>query len=49
MNNVNIKQFHDQFQDYIDQVLNQHQPLKVTENNGADFVVISAEDWEQDQ
>ena len=25
------------------------QPLKVTRRNGEDFVVISAEDWEQEQ
>ncbi len=49
MNSVSIKQFHDQFQDYIDQVLDQHQPLKVTGHSGADFIVISAEDWEQAQ
>ena len=49
MNSINIKQFHDQLQDYIDQVLDQHQPLKVLGDSGADFIVISAEDWEQAQ
>ena len=49
MDSVSIKQFRDQFQDYINIVLDQHQPLKVTGQSGADFIVISAEDWEQTQ
>jgi len=49
MDSISINQFYDQFQDYIDVVLNYHQPLKVTGQNGADFIVISAEDWEQNQ
>jgi antitoxin YefM len=49
MDSVSINQFHDQFQDYIDIVLDRHQPLKVTGQSGADFIVISAEDWEQAQ
>ena len=36
-------------QNLIKQVINQHTPLKITNQDGADFVVISAEDWEQQQ
>jgi predicted patatin/cPLA2 family phospholipase len=33
-------------QNLIKQVINQHTPLKITNQDGADFVVISAEDWD---
>ncbi len=57
MDSVSLNQFRDKFQDCIDvakqgwsqRVLDQHQPLKVTGKSGADFIVISAEDWEQTQ
>ncbi|MDJ0598684.1 MAG: prevent-host-death protein [Crocosphaera sp.] len=29
--------------------MNEHIPLKVKGNDGQDFVIISAEDWEQQQ
>lgn len=33
----------------MEQVVSQHLPIRVTRRNGADFVVVSAEDWERDQ
>ena len=33
----------------VEQVINNHLPLKVTRRSGADFVVVSAEDWEREQ
>ena len=47
MDSVNLNQFRDGFQDCVDRVIDQHSPLKVTSDRGSDFVVISAEDWEQ--
>ena len=50
MNNITgIKQFKENLKNYIDQVINNHIPLKVTDNNGNDFIVVSFEDWEREQ
>ena len=49
MNSITINQFTNNLQHLIKQVINQHTPLKITNQDGADFVVISAEDWEQQQ
>ncbi len=49
MNCVNVNQFQDNIKHFIKQVINQHIPLKVKGNDGEDFVIISAEDWEQQQ
>ena len=49
MNSITINQFTNNLQNLIKQVINQHTPLKITNQVGADFVVISAEDWEQQQ
>jgi antitoxin YefM len=35
--------------DCVEKVISQHDPLRVTRRNGKDFVVVSAEDWEQEQ
>ena len=34
---------------FVEQVVNQHLPLKVTRRTGEDFVVVSMEDWEREQ
>ena len=50
MNNITgIKQFKENLKNYIDQVINNHIPLKVTDNNGHDFIIVSVEDWEREQ
>ncbi len=33
----------------VEQVVNRHEPLKVTRRAGEAFVVISANDWEREQ
>lgn len=47
MNSISINQFTNNIQDFIKQVIEQHTPLKITSQNGEDFIIISAEDWEQ--
>ncbi|MEY3826149.1 MAG: type II toxin-antitoxin system Phd/YefM family antitoxin [Microcystis aeruginosa LG13-03] len=47
MNAISINQFTNNIQDFIKQVIEQHTPLKITSQNGEDFIIISAEDWEQ--
>ncbi len=49
MNSISLSQFRDNLQRFIDQVIEQHIPLKVKGHRGSDVVVISAEDWEQTQ
>ena len=47
MNAISINQFTNNIQDFIKQVIEQYTPLKITSKNGEDFIIISAEDWEQ--
>jgi antitoxin YefM len=49
MDTVSVNQFRDTLKDWVDQVISQHNPIKVTRRNGQDFVVVSAEDWEREQ
>ncbi|MGL6339996.1 MAG: type II toxin-antitoxin system Phd/YefM family antitoxin [Waterburya sp.] len=49
MNNVSVNQFRENLKHFVEQVISQHEVLKVTRRNGEDFVVISAEDWEREQ
>jgi antitoxin YefM len=49
VNSIPISQFKNNIQDLIKQVINQHIPLKITDQNGGDVILISAEDWEQQQ
>lgn len=49
MDSVSFKQFQNNLQDCVDRVINRHNPLKVTDTNRSDFVIVSAQDWEQTQ
>ena len=49
MNTVSVNKFRDNLKSMVEQVASDHEPLKVTRRSGADFVVVSAEDWERDQ
>ena len=49
MNSVSVNKFRDQLKCYVEQVITDHLPLKVTRRSGEDFIVISAEDWEREQ
>jgi len=49
MNSVSVNQFRDNLKSFIEQVVNDHDPIKVTRRAGEDFVVISADDWEREQ
>lgn len=46
MKSITINQFTNNLQNLIKQVINQHTPLKITNQDGTDFVVNSAEDWD---
>ena len=49
MDSTTVNKFRDSLKYFVEQVVSRHTPLRVTRRNGADFVVVSAEDWEQDQ
>lgn len=49
MDSITVNKFRDGIRSFVEQVIREHMPLRVTRRNGADFVVMSAEDWERDQ
>ena len=49
MESITVNRFRDNLKNFVEQVVSQHLPIRVTRRNGADFVVVSAEDWERDQ
>jgi len=49
MDSVSVNRFRDKLKNFVEQVISEHQPLKVTRRNGEDFVVLGADDWEREQ
>ena len=49
MDTVSVNQFRDKLKSFIEQVVTNHTPLKVTRRSGDDFIVMSADDWEREQ
>ena len=49
VDSVSVNRFRDNLKSMVERVINSHEPLKVARRSGADFVVISAEDWEREQ
>jgi antitoxin YefM len=49
MDSTTVNKFRDSLKSFVEQVVSQHAPLRVTRRNGADFVIMSAEDRECDQ
>jgi len=47
VNSISINQFINNLQNLIKQVINQHTPIKITNQDGGNFVVISAKDEDQ--
>jgi len=45
MDSVSVNKFRENLKYFVEQVVNDHLPLKVTRRNGDDFVVVSAENW----
>ena len=43
MTSISVNQFTNNLSAFVKQVIQQHTPLKITSQDGADFVVISAE------
>ena len=49
MNSISVNKFRDNLKSFVEQVITEHMPLKVTRRSGDDFVVLSADDWEREQ
>ena len=49
MDSVSVNKFRDNLKSFVELVVTEHLPLKVTRRSGEDFVVVSAEDWEREQ
>jgi len=49
MDSVSVNRFRDNLKTFVEKVVGDHTPLKVTRRVGEDFVVMSAEDWEREQ
>jgi len=49
MDTVSVNQFRDKLKTYVEQVISDHAPIKVTRRAGDAFVVMSADDWEREQ
>jgi len=49
MDTVSVNKFRDNLKSFVEQIVTEHTPLKVTRRSGADFVVVSADDWDREQ
>jgi len=49
MDSISVNKFRDNLKTFVEQVVSQHIPIKITRRSGADFVVLSADDWEREQ
>ncbi|MFK5948450.1 MAG: type II toxin-antitoxin system Phd/YefM family antitoxin [Methylococcales bacterium] len=49
MNTITVNKFRGNLKNFVEQVITEHQPLKITRRGGEDFVVLSADDWEREQ
>lgn len=49
MDTVSVNQFRDNLKSFVEQVVSNHTPIKVTRRAGEAFVVVSADDWEREQ
>ncbi len=49
MDSISVNKFRDNLKTFIEQVVRNHTPIKVTRRSGEDFIVMSAEDWERDR
>jgi len=49
MDTVSVNQFRNKLKSFVERVVTNHEPLKVTRRAGEDFIVMSAEDWEREQ
>lgn len=49
MDSISVNKFRDNLKTFVEQVISEHMPLKITRRSGEDFVVLSADDWAREQ
>ena len=49
MDSISVNKFRENLKSFVEQVVSEHAPLKVTRRSGDDFIVLSADDWEREQ
>jgi antitoxin YefM len=49
MPSITVNQFRANLKKVVDKTINEHEPLHVTRKRGANFVVVSEEDWNREQ
>ena len=49
MNSISVNRFRDNLKSFVEQVVNDHTPMKVTRRTGDDFIIMSADDYEREQ
>ncbi len=49
MDSISVNKFRENLKCFVEQVVSEHLPLKVTRRGGDDFIVLSADDWEREQ
>lgn len=49
MNSISVNRFRDNLKTFVEQVVSDHTPIKVTRRSGDDFIVMSVDDWEREQ
>jgi antitoxin YefM len=49
MDSISVNRFRDNLKTFVEQVVSNHTPIKVTRRAGEAFVVMSADDWEREQ
>ncbi|MEM9220205.1 MAG: hypothetical protein AAGD25_38500 [Cyanobacteria bacterium P01_F01_bin.150] len=46
MDSISLNLFKESLRDWVAKITRQHRPIKGTDHQGQDFIVVSAEDWE---
>ena len=49
MDSVSVNKFRENLKAFVEQIVTEHTPLKITRRSGEDFVIISADDWDREQ
>ena len=49
MDSISVNKFRDNLKAFVERIVAEHAPLKVTRRSGEDFVIVSADDWEREQ
>ena len=49
METISVNKFRDNLKNFVEQVVSEHEPLKVTRRAGEAFIVVGADDWAREQ